>query len=273
MLLMDKKLIALDIDGTIAEHNGTVAPETVEAINAVVAFGHHVILASGRSYFDMVPVLEHVGINSKWLVATNGAVTFKNTAEHIYDSKYVEVNVLEILPDEHVKHFQNIAPHANMMIEVHGEGFYYDGVFDIPYTEGVEKRKVNLEDLYGKKSLRFIVTDHIDNEEFWYEQVKLYGQGLIGSYDGTENVWVEILHKQANKADALEAIRKQINIPLHDVMAFGDGHNDIRMLEWAGKHGKSFAMGQAHADVKSAASHETDTVENLGVAKILNTLL
>lgn len=270
---MDKKLIALDIDGTIATHDGFISPETVDAVKAVQEYGHHVILASGRSYWDMVPVIEHVGLNSEWLVATNGAVTFKNEEKPNGEAEYVETKILEIMPDAHVNHFKNVAPHANFIIEVHGEGFYYDGVFDIPYTEGVDKIHTGLDGLYGKKSLRFIVTDHIDNEAFWYEQVKTYGQGLIGAYDGTNNVWVEILHEHANKADALENIRAEIGIPLESVIAIGDGHNDIKMLQWAGFKGLSYAMGQAHDDVKYAAKHVADSVENLGVAKILRSLI
>lgn len=265
---MQKLFIALDIDGTIARHDGYIAPETVETIKSTQDAGHHIIFASGRSFSDIAPVLETVGLNTEWLVSTNGAVTFKNVAEN----KYVEYNFLEMLPDEHVNYFKNVAPHANFMIEVHGEGFYYSKVFDMPYIDNVEKIKTDLDSFYGKKSLRLIVTDHIDKEAFWMEQVDTYGEGIIGTHTGAGKVWVEILHKEANKASALETIRKELGVPLHNVVAIGDGHNDIRMLKWAGEHGKSFAMGQSHEDVKRAANFVTYNVENLGVAKTLEAL-
>lgn len=70
---MDKKNIALDIDGTIAEHDGYIASETIEMIREVEKAGHHVILASSRSYHGIVPVLREVGLSSEWLVGWHQA--------------------------------------------------------------------------------------------------------------------------------------------------------------------------------------------------------
>lgn len=266
---MQKLFIALDIDGTIAEHNGYIAPETVESIKATQDAGHHIILASGRSFNDIAPILETVGLDTEWLVSTNGAVTFKN----FVGKEYVEYSFLEILPDEHVDYFKNVAPHANFMIEVHGEGFYYSTVFDMPYIDNVEKIKTDLDSFYGKKSLRFIMTDHIDKEAFWREQVDAYGEGIIGAHTGAGKVWVEILHEEANKAAALETIRQELGVPRQNVAAIGDGHNDIEMLKWAAEHGTSFAMGQANDDVKASASMVTGKVEDLGVVEALKYLL
>lgn len=266
---MQKLFIALDIDGTIAKHNGYIAPETVASIKVAQDAGHHIILASGRSFNDVAPVLETVGLATEWLVTTNGAVTLKNVA----GKEYVEYSFLEILPDEHIDHFRLVAPHANFMIEVHGEGFYYSPVFDMPYIDKVEKIKTDLDSFYGKKSLRLIMTDHIDSEFFWREQVDSYGKGLIGTHDAAGKVWVEILHEEANKAAALETIRKELDIPRQNVVAVGDGHNDIEMLKWAAEHGASFAMGQANDDVKASASMVTGKVEDLGVVEALKYLL
>jgi Cof subfamily protein (haloacid dehalogenase superfamily) len=270
---MNKLFLALDIDGTIAQHDGHIAPETIDAINTIRSFGHHIVLASGRSFEDMSPILTEVGLSSEWVVSTNGAVIFKNMDKSLYNSEYVPTEILEILPDKHLNHFKNVAPHANFVLEVADEGFYYDGVFNIPYTDKRKQQEMPLDELYGRTCLRLVVTDHISNGAFWQEEIKRYGEGIIGYHEPTENVWLELLHPEADKAYALEKIRKIVDIPKTNVVAIGDGHNDIKMLHWAKEEGLAFAMGQAHDDIKKAANRVTDRVEDLGVAKAILSLL
>ncbi|MDN5693261.1 MAG: HAD hydrolase family protein, partial [Micrococcaceae bacterium] len=46
---MEKKLVCLDVDGTIVDHDGHLHEPVREAVKAVVAAGHHVVIATGRS--------------------------------------------------------------------------------------------------------------------------------------------------------------------------------------------------------------------------------
>ena len=72
------------------------------------------------------------------------------------------------------------------------------------------------------------------------------------------------------KASGLEGLRTVLKVSRQDTVAVGDGRNDIEMLRWAGR---GVAMGQAVDEVKDAADEVTGTVDEHGLADVLNGLL
>ena len=77
---------------------------------------------------------------------------------------------------------------------------------------------------------------------------------------------VDIFPKETSKLRGIEAVAKHVGLTMEDVIAFGDGMNDVEMIE-----GVNFgiAMGNAQPEVKAVADHVTDTVNNDGVYKAL----
>jgi 5-amino-6-(5-phospho-D-ribitylamino)uracil phosphatase len=266
---MNQKLIILDIDGTIAEHDGFINQKTVEAINRVEDKGHHVILASGRSYDDIIPILNAVDLNSEFLVATNGAVIFQSDNRE----SYKRTRTLEIMPNDALDYFSKIAPHANFVVETLDKGYFYSNEFTLPFCEHVQRSEVTLSELFNTPSLRLAIGDQKWNADFWMDAIEEFGKGLLGVHKETNNMWVEILHDEADKSFAVEHVREELDIPMQEVIAIGDGHNDIKMFQWANNGGNSYVMGQAHPEVKKHAKHETLSVDNLGVAKVLETII
>ena len=260
-------LVILDIDGTIAEHDGFVHPTTVEAINRVEEAGHHVILASGRSINDILPIVTAVDLQSEFIVATNGAVIFESK-----NGNYERIRALEIEPQPHIEHFKKIAPEANFVLETLNDGYFYDKKFTLPFADNVTRTETHLGDLYGHKSIRLVIGEEGWNSDFWIEAIEKYGKGLLGVHKETNNMWIEILHDEADKSFAVEYVRNELGIPMDQVVVMGDGHNDIKMFQWANNGGKSFVMGQAHPEVKKHAMFENLSVDKQGVAEALKTL-
>ena len=69
-----------------------------------------------------------------------------------------------------------------------------------------------------------------------------------------------------SKASGLEYVARELGVDAADVLAIGDGRNDIEMLQWAGR---GVAMGQSVDEVKAAADHVTDDVTVDGAAREL----
>ena len=69
-----RRLIALDVDGTIITHGGHLDARVHAAITACVSNGHHVVIATGRSVVATMPVLARLGIGHGYAVCSNGAV-------------------------------------------------------------------------------------------------------------------------------------------------------------------------------------------------------
>ena len=77
---------------------------------------------------------------------------------------------------------------------------------------------------------------------------------------------IEIMHKGANKGEALKALIKYLGIDREEVIAFGDNYNDLPMIELAGL---GVVMGNADEAVKEKADYVTSTNMEDGVAKAI----
>jgi hydroxymethylpyrimidine pyrophosphatase-like HAD family hydrolase len=75
------------------------------------------------------------------------------------------------------------------------------------------------------------------------------------------SAWLDIAPDGVNKATALAEVAAGFGVSAADVLAFGDGRNDIEMLRWAGR---GLAIGDAPDEVKDAADDVTESFDNDG---------
>jgi hydroxymethylpyrimidine pyrophosphatase-like HAD family hydrolase len=82
--------------------------------------------------------------------------------------------------------------------------------------------------------------------------------------------WLDISHNNANKGFALNILQNRLNISKEETMVFGDYNNDLKMLALADF---SYAMENAHANVKNIAKFQTKSNDELGVELVLEQLI
>jgi hydroxymethylpyrimidine pyrophosphatase-like HAD family hydrolase len=75
--------------------------------------------------------------------------------------------------------------------------------------------------------------------------------------------WLDLAPVGVSKASGLEIVGRELGVGADDVLAIGDGRNDIEMLRWAGR---GVAMGQAIDQVREAADAVTASVYDDGAA-------
>ncbi|MGH3330605.1 MAG: HAD family hydrolase [Nocardioidaceae bacterium] len=260
------RLIALDIDGTLLipqPENGFSADETTPAVRAAIDraidAGCHIVLASGRAPLGMSLVLRHLDLprdpGTKVLtVASNGAVTFsfppmKVVSEVTFDAREAVKAVLE-----HV-------PAAAVAIEEHGVGYRVNRHFPAGELDG-EMILTPIEEMMASEVSRVIIRDpDSTSEDFVRLAEKLGLQGT--NYFIGWTAWLDLAPEGVTKASGLEIVAERLGVAREDVLAIGDGRNDIEMLQWAGR---GVAMGQAPPEVKEAADDVTETVGNDGAA-------
>ena len=68
---MTKKLVCLDVDGTIVDHDGHLHEPVRAAVRAVLDAGHHVVIATGRSRAATLPVARSLGIGAGFMVSVS----------------------------------------------------------------------------------------------------------------------------------------------------------------------------------------------------------
>ena len=101
-----------------------------------------------------------------------------------------------------------------------------------------------------------------------------YERILYGTHHTQITAWwdraADIIPLECGKGNAVRAVLQHFGFTKEEAIAFGDGFNDIEMLEQAYY---SFAVGNARPEVKATARFQTDTNVNDGVLKILKLLV
>jgi HAD superfamily hydrolase (TIGR01484 family) len=259
------RLVALDIDGTLFANvpstgvvEETISPPVRAAVRRAYDAGAHVVLATGRSTFGISHVWDMLGLpiegRTVLSVASNGSVTFSYPPLEVRSTVTFDASEIVGMLLEHV-------PNAAVAVEEIGVGYRINR----PFPDGeITGRMVlqTVEELVAEPVTRVIIRDpHSSEEEFLDLAEKLGLQGT--NYFIGWTAWLDIAPEGVTKASALAEVAADLGVAQSDVLAVGDGRNDIEMLRWAGR---GVAMGQAPLEVQEAADDVTRTVVDDGVA-------
>jgi Cof subfamily protein (haloacid dehalogenase superfamily) len=266
--LHGRLLIALDIDGTVLTETGELRADVAAEVTRVAAAGHEVMLATGRSVAATLPVLERLGITPTYVVCSNGAVTLKR--DETASVGYVRERVETFIPGEVLTTIRQYLGDVNYAVEDPDGVFRYVGSFP-EGTLGEIIQEVTFEDLLTEPATRVVVISPNHELEEFLRLVAQMGLHQV-SYNVGWAAWLDIAPQGVNKATALERIRTLFDIPVENLIAIGDGRNDIEMLQWAGASGRGVAMAQAPEEVLAVASEVTTSDLQSGVAKVLSSL-
>jgi Cof subfamily protein (haloacid dehalogenase superfamily) len=264
--VLPPRLVALDIDGTILDHDGALSDRVRAAVRAVVDAGWHVALSTGRSLVATTPVLDQLGLTSGYAVTSNGAVTLRLDAG--LDDGYEIADIVTFDPREALTLLREHLPMAVYAVEDLGVGFRLTA----PFPEGEligSSTIVPFEQLVDRPVTRVVVRSPEHTPEDFLaiiEQLGLHG----GSYTVGWTAWLDIAPEGVSKAHGLRVVAEALGIPASQVLAVGDGRNDLEMFAWAGR---SVAMGQAPPEVQDAADQVCADVYEDGLADVLEELL
>jgi len=265
----DPLLVALDVDGTVVDHDMVLTDRVRDAVRAVAAAGHHVVVATGRSLVSAQPVLAALGLDTGYVVTSNGAVTSR--LDPALPGGAEDVEVVTFDPAPALALLSAELPGAAFAVEVPGDDVLVAGPFPDGELDG-PLRTVELAELsalVGARATRVVVRSP---EHTTQDFVELVGRvGLAGvNYAVGWTAWLDLAPQGTTKASALELVRTRLGVPPERTLAVGDGRNDVEMLRWAGR---GVAMGQGPPEVHDAADEVTGSVADDGLADVLEGLL
>ena len=260
------RAIALDLDGTLTNHEKVVTPKTREALLKAAANGAVIILASGRPTYGIEPVAECLELNQRggYILSYNGG--------NIVNAKTGEKLFSQFLPDE-------VIPELYAYAKEHGHALLgYAGNEII--TEMPDDQYVKEESRINKMNIRKV--------ENLFEAMEPHPTKLLMTGDPTLMLkaekelveklgdrmdifrsapfFLELVPKGIDKAKSLTRLLTKINLTPADLIAFGDGYNDLSMLKLAGM---GVAMENAAPEVRAEADYVTLSNEEDGVAAAL----
>ncbi|WP_285106133.1 HAD family hydrolase [Promicromonospora sp. MEB111] len=252
-------LVACDVDGTLVRTGRRATPAVVEALAAVRAAGHHLVIATGRSLSGAVQVVRQLGVRDGWVVAANGAVTAR-----LDPDGYSVVEVRTVAAEPVVRLVTRIRPDLRLAAEVVGTGYRVTRRFPERQLHGHQEVLRQVEDIWARPTPRLVVYGQ------WAQRLApaLRAAGVTAIPARVD--WVDVTAPGVSTAVALESIRVGLGVASSRTVAVGDGENDLEMFAWAAV---SIAMGHAPATVRAAAHRVTGTLEQDGAASALRDAL
>ncbi|MBC1998617.1 HAD family phosphatase [Listeria marthii] len=277
---MTTQAIILDIDGTLLNDDKKISTETKKALITAQQNGVKLILASGRPttgmhlYAEQLEMEKYHGL----LVSYNGAkVVDCQTKEELFNQALTVAEGKAVL--EHMKNFE-----VKVMIDK-DDYMYVNDVFDcyVPY-KGEEINIIQYESRGGnfklceKDDLAAFLDYRISKiltagdpaymQENYQAMMAPFKDSLNCVF--TADFYFEFTAQGIDKAKALDTVLTPMGISPENIIAFGDGHNDITMVEYAGT---GIAMSNAVPELKAAASSITLSNNEDGIAHVLNSLI
>lgn len=272
---MSSKLFALDMDGTtLGDDHQTISQENMAAIEAAMKAGKIFVPATGRMRAHLPQQIQQLE-GWRYAITSNGAAIYDRqqsrllyshcldmeTAAAILDflspmpvffevycdgDSYVQTERMEQAARYHVPQkdlemlFHKCHPVENLAAYIRQEGIHLEKIY-IPYLDQETNQRIRS----WLSSLPVAVTSSVDTN-------------------------IEVNRKGTSKGDALGRLCQMLGIQPQEVLAVGDNHNDLTMLQFAGT---AVAVANGEPEVKAAAGIIAPSNLDNGVAWAINTFL
>ena len=251
------KLVALDIDGTLVDFNGVLPGSVRMAVRRIIDAGVPVVMSTGRSWMATQVIVEALELPPALHVCSNGAVVVEyppfELVRHVtFDPAPVIDRVVEVT-------------NAIIAVEEIGKGYRVSRAFPDGELYGHTVHE-SIESLRSRPVSRVIVRDPDGDDAEFLDLAQRLGLHGVSYFVGWK-CWLDIAPEGVDKAAGLEVACERYGVAPKDVLALGDGYNDIEMLRWAGR---GVALGDAPAEVLAAADHVTGNFAEGGTAEELS---
>lgn len=265
------KALIFDLDGTLLSTKKAVAPKTLESLISLKEQGMKIIIATGRPPLTGLQKLGKLNLKTP-LVCANGACIYDPVTN--LPLKEVSVN------SPSIERILEIGQSTNKSVLIYTLKHTYIPQHDmdnyLTVSDAKESKKVSAsilpsEDYRIGEELVYKCIIHSENIGYDREYLNYLKsnledleQDLFITYAHPD--FLEIVDKSINKYDSLSGLLKSLDIKDNEVIAFGDGINDMEML---GKFSYSVAMGNACDEVKEIATFKTESNDDEGIYKFL----
>ena len=265
------RMIGVDLDGTLLNSEKQLTAYTREVLKKAIEQEVAVVVATGRPFSGVPDELKHFpGI--RYALTANGARILDMQKQKVVYENLLSVESSEKVIDILRKH------HAIHEFFVDGVGYMNeDGLknvyayFEDPHmAEYLQSTRIPVKDVKEKlqtmkcevDKLQGIFRNQKDKQEALEELNTLSGIVVTAAMDNN----LEINKEGTNKGLGLLQLGKSLGISREEIMACGDGGNDVEMLK---EVGFAIAMANAYDTVKTAADFVTVSNDEDGVAKAI----
>lgn len=266
-MMKKRKMIALDIDGTLTNAKKEITPATLKKLIEIQELGHIVVIASGRPVCGIRSIAELLRLDEfgGYVLAFNGAkvINYK-TGEVVYQA---------LLENKIGKELYDYACRMDAGLVTYENDTAITGTRTDAYME--MEARLNYMELRYLENFKDYLTFPLNKCLMTAEDEKAarIEQELKRRYQNQANVFrsepffVEIMPKDVDKAASLGKLLEILGMDVEDLIACGDGYNDLTMIRFAGV---GVAMANAQQIVKEAADYVTLSNEEDGLVPVID---
>lgn len=244
------KMIVSDLDGTLLNENEKVSNTSKEYLKKLKDMGYIIVIATGRSYASALKATDGVEF-ANYLITDAGAFTYdmpnlKLLAKNAIDKKIVEklfdyynddFRYITICCKNNMYKYSDEIENSNIIKTTKDKNFILNNCSDISHISIAMKSNELVMNFYQT------LLEDIKEVDF---------QIMQDSF--SDRKWVVVSPKNVSKSKAINALANLLHIDNKDIICFGDGLNDIDMIEMCGQ---GVAMKNALTDVKKMANDVT----------------
>ena len=231
------ELIAMDMDGTLLTNHQEILPYTKDVLKNLQKQGVALVLASGRDIHSLEYYGKQLNIDKypqSGYIVLNGLEIYNSQKECLYRAKRLnktDITVLSTIAKKHMFDMVIFFEHCLYILTYGKTGVMENHFIDREKYDIDDVTKIPNELFECIKKVAFIQSENIMDKVLPEIQEQMKHRFEICR---VESDWVEVNPVNASKGKALKRISKLKNIPLNHILAFGNGENDIDMLETAG---------------------------------------
>lgn len=247
-------VLAFDLDSTVVTRQNAIPPRILEAIKQAQAAGHIVTVLTGRPRASALDFVRQLGAENLYAV-NHGAVVMGPDGAVLSRAMIASEDVGTII--------------GRYGLE---EGLEYAFMIDDDiFVNDPTDPRWSWAHTLNRNVLAFAPELVRDADKIIFaadgEGERVFAELRESHPEMMQYLWpdgfLEITGVGADKGTALARICRELGVAQQDSVAFGDGVNDVTMMQWAGR---SVAVGLAHPDVLAAADERVAEPENGGIA-------
>ena len=256
------KLVVTDIDDTLVNSRNEISEKNREVIEKCKEQDIKVILASGRPDFGMMKIVEDLKLDSydNYLLSYNGArIANLKTGEVVYE-KFLSPERIKFLIDIALENDCDILTYQNGDVLTNRDNEYARVEVGLVGAKLIIAE--NMKEHIKEGAAKVIILKHPDEAQAVKEKLQ---NELGDEYEvaTSKPFFIEVNDKGISKGDSLDALCKKLGLTKDNVMALGDGLNDLSMIEFAGM---GVAVDNANPVLKEAADFISKSNDEDGFA-------
>lgn len=265
------KLIAVDLDGTLVRSDQTISPRTLEMLKYAQSQGVKVMIASGRPTCGTIHVAEELELEKYggYVMSFNGGEICDWATKEVLYKEILNTEVIPFLYEEAKNHDMHIITYMGREVVSEVEDNEYVRYSSMRNRMPIRKVDDFLKAIEGESIVKCMVVGEPDPLRELESELQVVLEGKAGVFR-SEPFFLEIVPLGIDKAKGLKVLLERMGIEREEVIAFGDGYNDVTMIEFAGT---GVAMGNATEEIKNAADMVTRSNNDDGIVFALEQLV